>query len=96
MDDLSDPVHLEFDLALSARQTGLTEIDRIRKHRTPGVNPLRIGSFLEFNAFAFQELVEIFVKFVFLYSFHKLLRFAVRPTFANSKPPGNYRAEPGL
>ena len=71
MNDLPHPVHFAFDLGPGPFQSCLAQVDGVRQHRTAGMDSLGIGPFRELNSLAFQELGQIFVKFVFLYVFHK-------------------------
>jgi len=55
--------------ALDAR---LAEVDSVGQERATGMDALGIAAFFQFDAFGFEKLAEIFVKFVFFDRFHNV------------------------
>src|SRR5262245_13535549 len=76
MDHVPDLFKPLVNSSLGPLDARLAEVDGVGQERASGMDSLGITAFLQLNAFAFEKLTEVFVKFVFLNRFHK--RFAFR------------------
>ena len=93
MDGLPDFVQLLVQPGLGSFQARLAEVDGVGKERTARMDALGITTFLELNSLSFQEFAQVFVKFVFLYWFHKSIPLLISniPKF---ELDNNYRTLP--
>jgi len=67
----------------------LREIDRLGQERAAASNSLRVGALLEKDAFAFEELAQMLVKFVLLDRAH--CKTCISRNLRRTAPWGNYR-----
>ena len=77
MNDLANLVQLFLEAVLGLLQPHLgplqavlAHIDGVSEQRTTCMDALGVTTFFQFDAFAFEELTDVFVKLVFLYWIH--------------------------
>jgi hypothetical protein len=77
VDDLSGLLELSFDARFSSLHGLLAQVNGIRQDLASLLNGARVGPFLKFDPFGFQELADMTVKFVFI----DLIHTAFMPDF---------------
>jgi len=90
VDDLPDMIKLPSHFGFCPLETGLAQIDGIRQQGTAGMNAARVLTFFQFNAFPFQELAQVLVKFIFSYRFHSMPHLAALVRFPEGCMGHNY------
>ena len=79
MNRLSDLVEFFVQPGLRPFNASLAKVDGIGQQRTGGVNAFTVTALCQLNAFAFEKLADMLVKFIFINRFHSnLLAFYIR------------------